>query len=66
MPRRILLGLTTLVMAVACGCGGDDKPVLPTAIQQPPGMDAEAGLKGGGPKKRPKAPDPSAESAVEK
>lgn len=49
MNRSWLCGSVILAALAAIGCGGDEKPVIPTSIKQPPGPDAEAGK--GKPKK---------------
>lgn len=61
MRRTILLGL--LVLTMTAGCGSEsDKPIIPTVMKQPPGMDSEAGRKGV-PPKAVKPPDGDTKSA---
>jgi hypothetical protein len=64
MPRTLLLGLIALAMAAGCG-SGRDRAVLPTAIKQPPGMDAQRARKGI-PLKGSKAPDAVRQSSADR
>lgn len=61
MPRAFLLGLFALAAVVGCR-SGDDRPVIPTALKQPPGSDSPAGQKGG-PSKGAKTPDAAGQSS---
>jgi hypothetical protein len=45
MSRIWCIVLTTAALALGCGGNGGEKVIVPTEIQQPPGMDTEGGHK---------------------
>jgi hypothetical protein len=64
MRRTLGIGLVALAATVGCQ-SGNDKPVIPTEIKQPPGMDSEVGRKRAAPKGV-KTPDTAAQTSSEK
>lgn len=58
MSRILVLGLFTFTLTLGCG-PGNDQPVIPTEIKQPPGPDSPEGGKG----KRPKPADAKGEQS---